>query len=260
MVANLSEQIALSAATSYLRSIARFVDIPVLLNGTMLSQEGSPWTEPERLHNANAHRTSFAGKSGEVSLICLVSADQSGRPTITFDEIKLDGKPILCNGTLSARGGAVSTYRYGFKLADVGVSSSYNLSGHVDCPILKPTAGRDTLDSSSKDILGKCIGIADLAVTHLLSSKPGLADSNASFFRYIRNHNMFDLLEHATVRVYGTETRIALGDIQSQRESTEIYFSQGSNPAIMEAFSKQGKVVVVLSTDTQAPTNSAHYE
>ena len=250
VIAKLSEAPSLDNARSYLQSILRFIDIPVFINGESISGEEPPWENPEPHHKDHKYRTTFNGSSGNASLVCDVSADLAGRPIVTFNTINISGTSIPCSGILRSGGEALSTYRYGFKLADIGISSIYGLGGHINCAILKPTAGRDTLDSGSKSVLQRCVDIAEKAITDLLSASLGLVDSNISLFRYALSHGLYNQLNFATVRTYGEEKRTPLHDIRDLSQSTEIFYSGGQDPAIMEVFSKQGKLVVLLSTDT----------
>ena len=249
VIAKLSEVPSLDDARSYLQSILRFIDIPVFINGESIGGEEPPWENPETHHGDNKYKTTFNGSSGNLSLVCDVSADLTGRPTVTFNTVNISGTSIPCYGILRSGGEALSTYRYGFKLSDIGISSIYGLGGHINCAILKPTAGRDTLDLDSKRLLQRCVDIAENAITNLLSTNPALVDSNVSLFRYVLNHNLYNQLDFATIRTYGQEKRTPLGDIRDFSQSTEVFHSTGQDPAIMEVLSNQGKIAVLLSTD-----------
>jgi len=249
VVAKLSQPIQIETARSYLHSIVRYVDIPVFINGDRISEEEPPWENPQRYHGGGQHSTTFSGSSGDISLAGSISIDLTGRPTVTFNQVNIGGKLVPCSGVLQPRAEALSTYRYGFKLADVGISSIYGLSGHIDCAVLRPTAGRDTLDTESKGLLQRCVEIVEKAITEVLSTTPELVDSNISLFRYVLNHGSYNLLQLATVRTYGLQERTPLGNIRELSQSSEAFYTVGQDPAIMEVFSKQGKVVVLLSTD-----------
>lgn len=249
VVAKLSQALPPETARSYLHSIVRFVDIPVFTNGERISEEEPPWENPGRYHAGHQHSTTFSGSAGSVSLAGDISADLAGRPTVTFNQVNIGGKLVPCSGVLQPRAEALSTYRYGFKLADVGVSSIYGLSGHINCAVLRPTAGRDTLDSESMGLLQRCVEIVEKTITEVLCSTPELVDANASLFRYVLNHGRYDLLQFATVRTYGLQDRTPLGNIRELSQSNEVFYAAGQDPAIMEVLSKQGKMVVLLSTD-----------
>jgi len=249
IVAKLSQPIQIEPARSYLHSIVRYVDIPVFINGDRISEDEPPWENLQRYHEGHQHSTTFSGSSGNISLAGSVSIDLTGRPTVTFNQVNIGGKLVPCSGVLQHRAEALSTYRYGFKLADVGISSIYGLSGHIDCAVLRPTAGRDTLDTESKGLLQRCVEIVEKTITEVLSTTSELVDSNISLFRYVLNHGSYNLLQLATVRTYGLQERTPLGNIRELSQSSEVFYTVGQDPAIMEVFSKQGKVVVLLSTD-----------
>ena len=249
VVAKLSQALPFDAARSYLHSIVRFVDIPLFINGERISGEEPPWENADRYHADHKYGTTFTGSSDNVSVVCNVSIDLTGRPTVSFGEVGIGDQLVSCSGILQPRGEALSTYRYGFKLADVGISSVYGLSGHINCAVLRPTAGRDTLDSDSKSFLQRCVEIVEKAITEVLSSTPEIVDSNVSLFRYVLNHGRYDILKFATVRTYGLTDRTPLGDIRELAKSSEVFYTVGRDSAIMDVFSKQGKIVVLLSTD-----------
>jgi len=249
VVARLYEPPPIDTARQYLQLIVRFVDIPIFLNSDLISGLQPPWSNPSRYHEQQRVKISFSGSSGNLSLDCDISADQNGRPTVTFTSVNIGGQSVICAGILQSSREAISTYRYGFKLADIGVSTIFGLSGHIDCAVLRPTAGRDTLDTDSKSIVQRCVEIAELGIANLLSSSASLVDSNISLFQYVHAHGMYDALDHATVRTYGAQGRTPLGEIRNLSKSSQVLYSQGQDTATMEVFSKQGKTIVVLSTD-----------
>jgi molecular chaperone HtpG len=249
VAAKLSQALPPDTARPYLHSIVRFVDIPVYINGERISEEEPPWENLERYHEGHQHSTTFGGSAGNISLEGNISADLAGRPTLTFNQVNIGGKLVRCSGVLQTRAEPLSTYRYGFKLADVGVSSIYGLSGHINSAVLRPTAGRDTLDSESMGLLQRFVEIVEKAITEFLCSTPALVDANVSLFRYVLSRGRYDLLQLATVRTYGLQERTPLGDIREFSRSNEVFYAAGQDPAIMEVLSKQGKIVVLLSTD-----------
>lgn len=251
VVAQLTEVLSATDARSYIQPIVRYVDFPIRLNGDIISQEVSPWANLESHHLDHDHRLPFRGTAGNVTIACEISANRNGRPTVTTHEIKIEEEVMTFLGVLRPGGEALTAYRSGFKLADVGVSSIYGLGGHVDCSALKPTAGRDTLDADSKALIQRVIEVAERGISELLSSTTALADSNAALFRYVQTHGLYEVLSNVSVRTYGSEDRTTLGQIRSTSGSQEVFYSRGGDNSIMEVFTKQGKLVVLLSSDSQ---------
>jgi len=249
VVARLHEPPSLETARQYLQAIVRFVEIPIYFNGDLISGMQPPWTNPDRYHEDRPAKTSYSGTSGNLSLKCDISADRNGRPTVTFTSVTISRQSVMCAGILQSSREAVSTYRYGFKLADIGVSTIFGLGGHIDCSVLRPTAGRDTLDTESKSIVQRCVEIAERGIVELLSSAPSLVDSNVSLFQYVHVHGIYDTLGHATVRTYGSQGRTPLGDIRTLSKSSKVLYTLGQDTATMEVLSKQGRLIVVLSSD-----------
>lgn len=259
VIAQLLQPVPLSEAKSYLSAIVRYVDFPIEINGELISQDEPPWSDPTKQHSGRSNKIEYEGSSGNVRLTCSVSADLTGSPNVTFSSITVDTNEIPCEGVLQPRNEAISIYRYGFKLADIGLNTQYGLGGHINCNILKPTAGRDTLDAMSLAITQRCIDIGEQAITHLLLITPELTDRNSRLFSYIRQHGLYNQLDLATVRLYGFDGRHPLQEVREQSQSKEILFSRGSDPAVMEVLSKQAKTVVILSDDNNRRRCEEHY-
>ncbi len=249
VTAQLAKPIAPKDVQTYLQPIVRFLAVRVYVNGTLISGEAPPWVNSEAQHRDHLNKNTFRGKAGDFTASLVISIDSQGRPIVTIDEVMQAGKTLQCHGVLRTHGEPFSTHRYGFRLADIGLSTTYGLGGHIDCSAIKPTAGRDTLESDSKALLQRIVEIAELGITLTLAGTPSLPDSNLSFFRYVVNRGEYKLVSNATVRQYGADRRILLSSVRDRAAGSEVFYCRDGDPALLELISKQGKQIVFLSTD-----------
>jgi molecular chaperone HtpG len=133
-----------AAASEYLKQYVRFVPVPVLVNGTLISQD--------RFEDALAGRTTGfkevstrAVSRGEFGGALQVFLNAQGRLLTRFTDIQLNGTPIRGEAFFIQQGGPTHGFRNLFGLAPIPVSGQYALGGFVNLDILHPTAGREAL-------------------------------------------------------------------------------------------------------------------
>lgn len=176
--------VAVHDARTYLCEFVEFVDIAVFFNGERLSGASHRTVLPSEQHAWSCERmtVSLAGllsgdlelrgmASGELRVILenILPVHGSGRP----------GAMVLRQGA-----NAIRTLRSGFGLSTVAMASDYQWGGVVDLGILKPTAGREALDSSSTQLLQQIISDLDVLVSPIAADHRE-SFSNSGFLRWI---------------------------------------------------------------------------
>lgn len=244
-----NEAISPEAAAQYLEPIVKYVDFPVVVNGRSLSQQ--PFPEANR---EGAEQVSVV--EGPVTVTLSILADRQGRAEASIRQLQVNGTTVDgARGYFTLAGGAVSSYQHGFMLARVPVSSIFSVGGTIDCPFLRPTAGREALVSESQTLVQQCLTAVDHALAEHISRKPELADQFSQLFQYIASRGRWELASLATIRVYGSGSRVTLDTIRSEAASREVFYCQERHDrAIMETFRSQGKLVVQLSNESRRQT------
>jgi molecular chaperone HtpG len=252
--ATVSEPVSPDAAANYLTPIVQYVDFPVNLNGRLLSQQPFPSVAREGAEFISV-------SEGPVTLTLSVLADRQGRAEASIQQLQWNGTTIEgARGFFSLTGGSVSSYQHGFMLARVPVSTIFSVGGIFDCPLLRPTAGREALMSESQTLVQQCLTAVDHALADFVASKPDLADQFSQLFHYIVSRGRWELGSLATIRVYGAGTRVTLASVRAEATSKEVYYcGERHDRAIMETFRTQGKLIVQLSNESRRQTVEQNY-
>jgi molecular chaperone HtpG len=249
----LDEAIIIASAQQYLEPICRYLEIPVYLGDQILSLKPFP-----RIEREPAKR--IVVQDGGVKLSLVVTADHNGRAEADIEGMELQGRVVPGVRGHFSIGGSISAYQHGFMLARVPVSTIFRIGGNLDCPLLRPTAGREALISESQSVVQRCVSLVDSAIAEYIATTPGLADQFSSLFQYIAATARWELSELATIRSYGSNNRVTLRSLRDESKNTEVCFCQEKHDrATMEAIKGQGKVVVQLSTETQRQKVEQHY-
>jgi hypothetical protein len=92
-----------------------------------------------------------------------------------------------------------------------------------------------------------------------IAQTPGLPERFSSFYKYLSQANLWELAGATTVRVHGLNQSRPSESLKSS-ERGKVYFARdGHDQSIVQAFSDQGKTVVLLSTDGQRQRVEMNY-
>ena len=238
----LMQGITVEQIIAYLDPIVKFVDIPVVVNGTQLNQEQFPSVKRDE-------GSVRVGVSGPVNATIFVRALQNGQAEIEVEKLSWEGKETYVSAIFQTTANVVSAYQYGFMLANVPITTVFGLGGVVDSPVLRPTAGREAVTDESRALVQNLVAVVEQGLAEHISASPGLPEHFSSFYRYLAQYGHWDLAGSATVRVHGAGRREPLKSM-SGSPSGKVYFARdGHDQAIMQAYAEQQKVVVLLSSD-----------
>ena len=227
--AQLEQPLLIASAKEYLEPILRYLDIPVYLGDQVLSLKPFP-----RIDRQSAKE--IVVQDGELKLSLVVVADHNGRAEVDIESMELQGKAVPGVRGHFSIGGPLSAYQHGFMLARVPVSTIFRIGGDLDCPLLRPTAGREALISESQSVVQRCVSLADRAVAEYIAATPSLADQFSSLFQYIVATSRWELGALATIRSYGSSNRVTLKSVRDESKSCEVCFCQEKHDrATMEA-------------------------
>ncbi len=232
-------------ARQYVREFVRLVNVPIRVNGELVSQVAFDEAVPRLIQTTyrNDLLDVQIGPQLRASCELTVSANAAVRlslKNISWNERQLSGYLVIRSG-----GGALQTARSGFGLAVAPVNSFYSFGGVVDLQVLEPTAGREALTSESVQLLQAMMTEVDA----FASKRIALLDqcnSSIPFMQWVHAHRRFDLLGRLTIETAGQED-IALQDAVelSARRSVRVY--GGSDPTVIRTFSSEEATLLVLS-------------
>ncbi|MDH5546199.1 MAG: ATP-binding protein [Gammaproteobacteria bacterium] len=252
-----NKPIDLNSATNYIKECVTHVQIPVYVNGELISQQGFEQSVPP-INVAWKIEQSDMEISQRTRSDVLLAGDNTGEVRIELTNVKynsqaLPGKMILRQGI-----GAVKTYRSGFSLAPTSLSSVYRLGGIADFLFLRPTAGREALETESLQILQNIFTDVESFVSHHLSKQPQ-ADMSNAFMQWVVNHGKYDLCGKITIRNEPGSRNISLEEIRDSISPTLFNYYEGQDASIIEQYASEDKKLLVAATSNPRKRCQSNY-
>ena len=230
-------------ATRYIADFVNLVDIPVLVNGEVVSQQGlerqvSPPGEAEDI-DAGRLETRLSGA-------VRMRVSRAGEVWVHVCNLAFDGESIAGEIALRQGENAIRTFRSGFGLAVTAVSSTYHFGGSANVEIFEPTAGREALTTASMQILQESVTDVDRVVSLALAGRPS-SNQNTSFMRWAAAHGRVDLCAALLVRVEPGKQEVPLATIQERGEQSTVNYFAGSDGATITSMASDDSPLVVLA-------------
>ena len=241
-----ADTVDVDEASAYITDFVKLVDIPVIVNGELVSQRGLETQVPPPGEAADIDAGRLETRlSGEVRM--RVSA--AGEVWAHLDDLHFDGEPIAGAITLRQGENAIRTFRSGFGLAVAGVNSTYNLGGAANVEIFEPTAGREALTTASMQTLQDTVIDVDRVVSLALAHRPE-SNQNTSFMRWAAAHDRFDLCAALLVRVEPGTQAVPLEAIQERGQQSTVNYFAGSDATTITAMASDDSPLVVLASSS----------
>jgi molecular chaperone HtpG len=234
----------------YLRDFVQYATERVLFNGTVISgklfvlsgdssddsrlpvgPDSAEWT----YDNVTVH-----GRLLETSRHLLL-AELNG--------LVVEGETVRLKGWLRFENGKIDVLKRGFKICTTSVGTHIGVSGAIDCDLLSPTAGRDSLDPSSSKLVASIVTSMERAAVLAVLESPDRISQHTRIFRYVRANGLTAHLGNVLVEMAdGSEMR--LDDIR-QRADGElgIFFATSKNRMLSQLLHTRGHLVVQLPGD-----------
>ena len=239
-----AKTVAESEALAYLKQFVEFVDVPITLNGTVIS--GAPYESAlPSTRSAWQEEEPSASLAGIAVGRLKVLGMASGELRVIYTDVSIGGAVEGRGAAVLVQGGsAIRTLRTGFGLATVSVPSLYQWGGIIDLPFLRPTAGREALDSTSNQQLQCLIGDLDRHVSSLATSHPE-SFQNDAFLRWIVQTGQFALCGQleATVRPSGEHRPLA--DLTGAAGTVRYY--GGRDQAVVATYASDDEPLIIVS-------------
>lgn len=235
--------VSIENAVSYLSSYVRYLNIPVYVNGALISQQNM---------DVDHRRTNATSESGEAGMgNCkfkyelsynnyLPIAVQIKVTEIEFNGNLMRGQVYLESGP---NGSGIMGIYNGFGLANMNLATDFNLHGVMDFSFLEPTAGREAISRESTRVAQIILrDIEDMWA--LVVSRTDLANNYRDFLFYLQNHFSLDLAANIKIAVSNRkEEEIPLSTIA---EATDFYFYAGQDETTKNAYASSGNTLLLL--------------
>jgi molecular chaperone HtpG len=236
--------IDVSAIKSYVTEFVSLLDIPVLVNGDIVSGQdiqslmvpiSAVWVHDFSAIQLGSHL--FADVTVKISINADVMLDVSN---ILWQGTQLQGRMLLRSGMSTIR-----TFRSGFGLATVSVGSAYQFGGIADLQGFQPTAGREALTTDSMQLLQSMMNDIDNYASTLLAGRPE-ADSSTPLMQWICAHGRFDLCNNLKITLEPGE-RTPLHEIKERTSISAMPVYDGTDQTVIASYASDDRPLLILA-------------
>lgn len=241
-----SKPLNVNDATKYIQEFVAYAEVDIYCNGTLISNQDFEtavpsipvgWRNDLQQHKISPRLVSdirlVGAPSGEIRI---------SLSNIIFDGASLRGRLILRQGMNSIR-----TFRNGFGLATVSVSSVFSFGGAANILALVPTAGREALENDSLQLLQSIVSDIDAFVAEQLASRPE-SNLNTPFINWIISHGRYDFAGHVHIRCEPENTEMKLSEVA--KNDIEWKYYAGKDQNLIKSFATDDTKLLVLANNT----------
>ena len=229
----------------YVHEIVKFCSEPIFFNGELISGE-----QPKVGSVPQTPGVSCTWTYSGTEVIGTLYETDGKTLTATLKGLSIGGNYTPLSGVLLFEGNGIDILRQGFKLCSTTVATRIGVSGFIDCNLLSPTAGRDSLDAESNGLVAKIIATLERAAVLAVLESSDLIDQHTRIFRYIRSHKLVDQIGKVTVRT-ATGNRLMLNEVRTlAQEGSQVYFAASDNANLVNILQARGHVVVNLPSNS----------
>lgn len=233
-------------ASEYITGIVRYIDIPVTVNGKLVSQEAIE-TSVVKPSGGFVDSAQDAALGSQIVADMELAIANTGEVWLGLTNIRYSGKPI--NGIVLLWQGMhqIRTFRSKFALASTAVSSSYRFGGIANSAVLEPTAGREALTTSSLQLLQAIVAESDAYVSERIAKLP-LSNLNTSFMDWVVKHGRYELCSNLEIRFEPDNRKLSLGEVKDKSKASPLNYYDGTDKAMIETFATDETPLVVVSS------------
>ena len=228
----------------YAKEIVRFCREPIYFNGSLISGDEIS-TGPEHKIQDSSRTWSHNGTSVTGAIY-----EASGKTLAATLEGLSTGKGHGdISGALRFEGSGIDILRRGFKLCSISVATGIGVSGFIDCNLLSPTAGRDTLNSESSALVSNVVAALEHAAVLSVLESSELIEQHTRIFRYVRSRGLVDQMGNVMVQLAHGDS-MTLDDIKEQAaRASQVYFATAYDSTLANFLHARGYIVVSLPSD-----------
>jgi molecular chaperone HtpG len=234
-------------AAAYIGDFVRLVELPVHVNGELVSQQSLESVVPAP---RDADEIQAGDLQGSLTGSVRMRVSEAAETWVHIDKLGFEGTPIKGEIVLRQTEGAIQTFRSGFGLAVASANSHYGFGGAVNLGILEPTAGREALTTSSMQILQEAVTELDRLVSLTMADLPQAHQSTA-LMRWAKANGRIDLCANLRIRREPGNRTLLLGEIRDLQEKTDepIAYYVGSDSALITAMASDDSPLLVVAAN-----------
>lgn len=232
----------------YLTDFVRYAEEHIYFNGKLVSRgELMRTARLDTLNHLSPASTEWQDANITITGTLL---EESLGVLAQLTSLSVDGKAVRFAGLLRFENGILDVFKRGFKLCATKVQTHIGVSGRIDCDILSPTAGRDSLDADSNSLVSRIAHRLERAAAEAILQSTTLLNQHTRLFKYYAQNKMTNRLDMLEISLAdGTET--TLGAIRAKAQGgVGVYFGSHQKQALSAIMQARGNVVVLLPSDT----------
>jgi molecular chaperone HtpG len=239
-----NSQVNVDQAREYIKSFVSLVDIPIYVNGELVSQQSIETAVPMV---PATWQTNFTERTIGTRLTADAKFVMSNNADVWLELTRLNwsGNPLAGRMVLRSGISTLRAFRSGFGLANASVNSAYQFGGVVDLLILEPTAGREAITVDGVQFLQSMMVEVDSFVSEVLSTRDE-CDLSTPFMTWAARHNRVDLLGRLKATIVPSY-RVSLADLATSTVTKPILFYEGADPGIIKLHATEESPVLVLA-------------
>ena len=229
----------------YIHEVVRYCREPIYFNDGLISGEA---TQTDVASRALVPSSTWSHDDVKVTGTMYLINDQTLGATL--EELQLAGDRSQLSGTLRFEGSGIDIRKQGFKLCSISVPTRIGVSGFIDCDLLAPTAGRDSLNAESSTIVAKIVATMERAAVLAVLTSSDLIEQHTRIFRYVRSNGLIDQIGRVIVQLAGGE-ELNLEEVRTRAsKGSRVYFGTAGNAALTNVLLTRGHIVMNLPSDS----------
>lgn len=239
--------ISIQGAIDYLSPYIQYVQIPIFLNGTLISQQNY-LSLYENTVGGIEYIDQFLIDSNNITCALNLTLSKSSIikfhvTDIIYNQSKLDGDIVLVQGM-----GSIYGLRNFFGLAPMPVPNNFNFGGIVNLNNLHPTAGREALSRESINIVTHLINVLEEHIASKVANFD-IIDNNPFFLNYIVSHGKYNLSNKIMIEVKPGQDKIKLEDVEKEFRGKKTFYYGGRDQETILAFGNENSYLYHLSRE-----------
>ena len=228
----------------YIQEIVRYCGEPIYFNDDLISGD-----QPEA--EFGTQRTSSSNVWSHDGIQVTGTLYEISDQTLGA---KLEGLSVgehhtKISAVLRFEGSGIDIRKQGFKLCSTAVATRIGVSGFIDCDLLAPTAGRDSLDAESSSLVAKIVATMERAAVLAVLESSELIDQHTRIFRYVRSNGLVGKMGTVTVQLAGGAWWTLDDVVARAGKGAQIYFGAPGNAALTNVLQTRGHIVLNLPSD-----------
>jgi len=187
--------------------------------------------------------------NGNVTVLGRLYEDATRTLEVRLEGLQANGDDVRLSGWIRFDSGVVDVLKRGFKLCSTGIPTQIGVSGAIDCDLLSPTAGRDSLDAESSSLVGSIVGALEKAAVLAVLESTERISQHTRIFKYVRQQGLVDRLGRVGIEL-ADGTELVLDDVRRLAAGgSQVYFATSQNRNLTQVLSARGHTVVQLPAD-----------